>query len=219
MTSEYQRYLSAANTFRDKYFALPGDMSNATKFWGAADAGDGTGTDCFDVSSTSATTCDGNGNGQITDAGGGRFSESYRAWQHLANAGLIEGSYTGRAATATYGWSLVGGSNVPASKVSQGQWLPNWIGTLSGDVNTFDGDYGNTLYLGSGGSPLGLTMKAEEMWNIDTKLDDGKPAYGKVRANKFVIRSNCSSTNVSATAEYVLTSTAIGCNLMFLQAM
>lgn len=29
------RYLTAINSFRDKYFALPGDMANAVKFWGA----------------------------------------------------------------------------------------------------------------------------------------------------------------------------------------
>ena len=34
VSTEFQRYVAAVNTFRDKYFMLPGDMSNATAFWG-----------------------------------------------------------------------------------------------------------------------------------------------------------------------------------------
>ena len=32
VTTEYSRYTTAISSFRDKYFALPGDMSNATSF-------------------------------------------------------------------------------------------------------------------------------------------------------------------------------------------
>ena len=37
-TTESQRYLAAINSFRDKYFALPGDMAIATRFWGVSTA-------------------------------------------------------------------------------------------------------------------------------------------------------------------------------------
>ncbi|MBN9993879.1 prepilin-type N-terminal cleavage/methylation domain-containing protein, partial [Listeria monocytogenes] len=33
---EYQKNRTAVATFRDKYFAIPGDMTNATSFWGLA---------------------------------------------------------------------------------------------------------------------------------------------------------------------------------------
>lgn len=61
VASEHQRYVTATKSFQDKYFSVPGDMKNATSFWGAADGGDGLGTDCFNVKSTTATTCNGNG--------------------------------------------------------------------------------------------------------------------------------------------------------------
>ena len=38
VATESQRYMAALNSFRDKYFALPGDMANATAFWGAQNA-------------------------------------------------------------------------------------------------------------------------------------------------------------------------------------
>ncbi|WP_371356729.1 hypothetical protein, partial [Salmonella sp. M132] len=56
------------------------------------------------------------------------------------------------------------------------------------DVGLFDGTYGNTLFMGtacSGDPGCGLSgaiLKPEEAWNIDTKLDDGKPATGFVRS-------------------------------------
>ena len=34
-TAEYQRYATSIQSFRDKYMALPGDMTNATRFWGS----------------------------------------------------------------------------------------------------------------------------------------------------------------------------------------
>src|SRR3569833_319215 len=36
VTTQYQRFLTAVQTFRDKYFALPGDMTNAHSYWGIA---------------------------------------------------------------------------------------------------------------------------------------------------------------------------------------
>ena len=34
VTADYTRFVTAVNTFRDKYFALPGDMTNAQSVWG-----------------------------------------------------------------------------------------------------------------------------------------------------------------------------------------
>jgi hypothetical protein len=36
ITTDMQRFQAATQTFRDKYFQMPGDMSNATSFWGFA---------------------------------------------------------------------------------------------------------------------------------------------------------------------------------------
>ena len=37
--TQFTRYQAAVWTFRDKYFAMPGDMTNADKFWTAAGVG------------------------------------------------------------------------------------------------------------------------------------------------------------------------------------
>jgi prepilin-type N-terminal cleavage/methylation domain-containing protein len=104
VNNEATKYISAVHTFRDKYFALPGDMANATRFWGAAHATPAT---CRNTVSTSAATCDGNGDGRVLQTG--TSMEQMRFWQHLANAGLLEGSYDGV-------------SNFPVSRFPDSYW-------------------------------------------------------------------------------------------------
>lgn len=95
VSTEYQRWTTATQTFRDKYFALPGDMTNATAFWGALDGNNGIGPDCRGES-TGLPTCNGDGNGRIESNTESAVSthEKWLIWRHLVNAGLIEGSYT-----------------------------------------------------------------------------------------------------------------------------
>lgn len=56
------RFYTATQSFRDKYFALPGDMAIATQIWGTQDNTPGT---CKTTPSTTILTCNGDGNGQI----------------------------------------------------------------------------------------------------------------------------------------------------------
>ena len=88
ISTDYNRYTTAVASFRDKYFALPGDMPNAIDFWTAAHATPAT---CIDTPSTDKKTCNGDNNGKIDLSAGS--NEPFRFWQHLTNAGLIEGSY------------------------------------------------------------------------------------------------------------------------------
>ena len=39
VTQEEQKFLAATHTFRDQYLSLPGDMTNATAFWGTSTTG------------------------------------------------------------------------------------------------------------------------------------------------------------------------------------
>lgn len=67
VAADHARFLTATYAFRDTYFALPGDMNNATSFWGIAG---GTGSDaaCKSTVSTDARTCNGDGDGKINYA-------------------------------------------------------------------------------------------------------------------------------------------------------
>lgn len=94
VSTQLQKFAAAHYSFQDKYFAIPGDMRNAVTFWGAADGSTGETVACLTVDSLTLSdpkqTCNGDGNGRIETTG--TSDEIRRYWQHLANAGLIEGS-------------------------------------------------------------------------------------------------------------------------------
>jgi len=219
VSAEYSRYVTAMGTFRDKYFAFPGDMNNAVSFWTAASA-------CPGVAGTASTgVCNGDGNGMLGTTTSSS-NEIFGAWEHLAMAGLVEGSYTGNtthASTASSPTSTFG-VNIPRSKVGNAGWSVYYISqTLISNTSFFDGNYGNILFFGGvSGSNVAFEpiLKPEEAWNIDTKLDDGKPAIGIVRTREVdgaACTDLASSASVSlAASAYLLTNTANACSLIML---
>jgi len=127
VTTQFAAYQTAVLTFRDKYMALPGDMRNATLFWGAM-------TNCgaANPSGTGTQTCNGDGNGFISNAGAaGQTSEAFGFWQHLSNAGLIEGRYSGIAGSGG-GAHAIPRTNVPAGKISNSAWFAERFWNLNG---------------------------------------------------------------------------------------
>jgi len=223
--TEYTRWITASQTFRDKYFALPGDMTNATAFWGTAAACPGNNTD---TTTTGVPTCNGDGNGQLSNGSPSIANETYRFWQHLANAGLIEGQFTGVSnnANSTSTSDSRTTPNVPRSKFDQNiHWNVVIVGSPD-YTNTiyFDGNYGNALRFGTGTNTLQRSILAEDAWNIDTKMDDGKPGTGNVTSLKNMasatITQACSepaytvASSIAAQSTYVLTNTAANCSLV-----
>ncbi len=198
--TEYQRYITATQAFRDKYLSLPGDFRRAPDFWTPAAA-------CPGIFSTAAGgTCGGNGDGQISPSAI-TANELYRFWQHLALAGLIEGSYTGVPSSGAYNaYSTVTGSNAPSSKASNAGWTAQHFGTVPiSQINGyFDGNYNNAFLYGTLSATSihsGSLFNAEDAWNIDSKLDDGRPATGNVRSLEVqggVSNGHCSSMAPSA---------------------
>jgi prepilin-type N-terminal cleavage/methylation domain-containing protein len=201
--ADMSRHQAAFQSFRDKYFALPGDMANATQFWG---------TDTVSACSTTpvagdrvgkTATCDGNGNGQIQQAAPAS-PEMFRVWQHLANAGLIEGSYTGVAGTFS-AQDHDPGINAPALKGGNSFGVSvYYLGSLPAGYATaylFEGDYGNAFGYGycNGYDCVSPGIKPEDAWNIDTKLDDGKPGTGKIITRVSCAVAGCLPNCNSAT--------------------
>jgi prepilin-type N-terminal cleavage/methylation domain-containing protein len=226
VTTEFNQYQTAVNTFKGKYFALPGDMSNAAIFWGSAGGSGVIGDGCETATGTGTQTCGGDGDGSIELNDDDEYGEVFTFWQHLANAGLINGTFSGRAGVSSWNESF-GNVNVPVSKMNQGLWyIQDWE-ERSGAIQEFDGFYGNTFSLGafdSGGYPDENLMTPEDMWNIDKKMDDGAPARGNIVAGD---RRSCALnadgsalTNSAAHAAaldaiYALQDDAIECVLMF----
>ena len=208
VTTEYQRYTAATNTFRDKYFALPGDMANATAVWGAA-------------------TNPGNGDGNINwGAGASATGEMFEFWNQMALAGLIEGKYSGLAGPGG-AIDTIPGTNSPKSKLTNAGWTVYYQGNYAGDTQTYAANYGILFILGVmnvGTITNVAVLKPEESWNIDTKLDDGKPGTGKILARENgsfagVAATKCttSANNTDYTGAYNLSNSGVICPLIFPQ--
>ncbi|MFZ4541021.1 MAG: type II secretion system protein [Rickettsiales bacterium] len=210
VSSEYSRWVAATQTFRDKYFSMPGDMNNATSFWGAAHATPAT---CLTTVGTGTQTCNGDANGSLSgSAAASQYGEWYTFWQHLANAGLIEGTYSGIAGSgASYHLTS---TNSPKSKLAtSGLWMladdaSSGAAMFPGAVARHNFRLGGVVTNSWPASPL---LKPEEMWNIDTKMDDGKPGTGKMTSQLSTYIANCSTTAVASTADYMLTYTSASC--------
>jgi len=223
--SDAQRYQAAIVMFKDRYDAMPGDMPNATQYWGRADGGANLTQNCANPDTdvgTGTQTCNGNGDGLVASAPTWPLnnSEGFRFWQHLANAGFIEGKFTGVGHNAVAGnptWNYVFfGENAPASKMQGGGYFVTYKTMAAGGIWTgsgivvanalrFCGMTANTL-------PFDALLDPAEALSIDMKMDDGKPGSGNVWA---FYSTPCTTTNVTTTANYASSGTRT-CSLVFL---
>ncbi len=216
VTTEFNKYQTAMQTFRDKYFAIPGDFKDATKFWGYLVSGSGCTTNSSQAVATPGA-CDGDGDGTLDFNGTGNAAEVFGFWQHLANAGLIEGTYTGIAGSGS-ATDAVLGENSPKSKMANGGWTARNLNTESTvSVNYYDYNYGHVFVFGatiSGFDTVAGLLKNEEVWNIDTKMDDGRPGYGKIMAGRWGACSDASADD-DLDSDYDLTTTSANCSIVF----
>ncbi len=222
ITTEYTSFQIAVNTFKNKYFQIPGDMTNATSFWGD------NATHCADAGITDGTpgTCSGDGDGFVAQqaAAASQEAEGYMFWQHLSNAGLVEGNFTGLAGSGGV-FDDESNENVPGSEFNGGCWS---LDTENAGTGTnFDvplgpkvssgGAYYNLLSLGADsttGDCDEKVMTPEDAWNLDTKMDDGKPAYGSIIA-RFWDDCTDATTNLITDSDYLLTDSTEQCALYF----
>ena len=81
--------------------------------------------------------------------------------------------------------------------------------TATNAATFFIGNYSNVLHIGKdgGNAPTGI-FSPEEAWNIDTKLDDGKPAFGRVVTTNKNNATDCTTSVTEAVSEYNLASTS-----------
>lgn len=187
ITTEFSQYQTAVNTFKDKYFTVPGDFARASEFWpGEVTSGDG--------------------DGRVGDAGSGNASEIREQlyfWDHLANSGLIEGSFGDSSGIAVWQVSGFGYSNVhtinyadeqeakafvPEARIENASWYTGYsddIVLYADDTPAPEGHYFLLSKLQSVGAfdvPTPI-LSPEESWNIDKKLDDAVPDTGLVKVD------------------------------------
>lgn len=204
VTVQLSQIKVAVHTFRDKYFALPGDMKNATAFWG-------TSADCF-AAAVGTTTCDGDGSGKLAyvalaDTSNAEY-EPWHFWKQLSNAGLITGVYSGFSDNSLCGASnycIDSGVNAMEGPFNSSGWMAfslttsadlNWQGKASNRERNIislvnPANSGNNIWIGA-------SLSAQEAWNVDTKNDDGKPYTGKMVDSSGIGTAytlNCASVN------------------------
>jgi prepilin-type N-terminal cleavage/methylation domain-containing protein len=221
VATEYDVNLKALKEFRDKYFGLPGDITNAESIWGSDASCPSTAYNTI----PKTATCNGDGNGTIgsSDVNGSLSSpnEWYRAWQQLSNAGLVKGTFTGAGGPGGAAEAVIG-VNVPASQLSGAGWsltyfLLNTTGMLWAD------QYGHVLHLGgfqSGTFSRGTILTPEEAMSLDMKIDDGKPGRGLVRVWRSTMQPDCTTADSTQDlANYNGDFTERACSLIFILGM
>lgn len=202
VSTSISTYQTAIYGFRDKYFAFPGDMSNAKSFWPTCTDGTNNG-------------CNGDGNGHIWRSGnnctnGTASMESLRVWQHLALAGLIEGDFSaalnGATCTGTI-QNLVAGVTAAPLRIGAGLTFNSSEQTATMNRKRFiiGKNYSDTLE--------GAFMIPAETWNMDTKLDDGLPLSGNFRGSNG--HATLAQTNCYAGTAYSLTNSEQHCRILY----
>jgi prepilin-type N-terminal cleavage/methylation domain-containing protein len=239
--ADVNRFKNAAKQFQDKYSYLPGDFPKATTFW-FSDTGCPGGSTVFPWSPRTVT-CNGNGDGKIRDLGiGSHYTtpelpgdsnyESLRVWQHLANAGFIEGLYSGVGYEA--GSMYKPGINIPMSKMNVNSgfifFYSDPINTAQEDPSTtphsavYPSSYGNIIEYGGGVNTIAAAqgfraapgLTATQAKSLDQKTDDGMPSTGNVLSFTTATQ-DCN--DASSPPAYNISNTGIVCSLIFLTGL
>ncbi len=221
ITTEHQRTIAAVQNFRAKYSALPGDMKNATTVWGDDNA------TCADAAITNGSpgTCNGNNDVMMTVGAAGDTSELYQFWKQLGLADFIGGYFTGLAGAGGAYDSMIG-TNVPDSKLSGAGWSVSWLAPdFAGDASAYALDYGNYLVIGhktTNDLTHAAAISPQDAYDLDSKLDDGKPASGSVIARFWddacASADDAGSADDDLAASYRTTDQTSQCALYFRKA-
>ncbi len=179
---------SAANTFRDKYNALPGDYANAPSRVGTP-AGV-TWATCTGLPGA----CDGSG---VID-GDGLTAETLLFWSHMAAANLISG-------VSPVGAAVIG-DGLPTAPVGGGLTIRNEL-----VINKTS----HWIALGSAAAvPTGV-LDAEQALLIDEKADDARPGTGSIRSETKACTDVAALAEIDGTTAYDPDPAVSGCVLKF----
>lgn len=187
---DFQKYESAINHFKDTYDALPGDFATATMQWGTlatCPTGEANGT---------KETCDGNDNSRVDG------NEYARVWQHLANADMIEGAYTG-----ANPYNITPNKDAPAAR------MDNAVFAMGQCDDGFINAYGaGDMFIAvtqahSACGAAAATLTPGEAFMLDSKFDDGAPHIGTIVGNNQggSITPDCVTSDDMATGQYAAT--------------
>lgn len=185
--TEFTSLKQSISEFKGKYAALPGDLPNASDYFGT-----------YAASTPPSGAENGNGNGVIDG------DEDLYAWRHLNLAGLYPGRFTGTAATSDIRFSI--DVNAPSSE----HYTTGLFRFYAITFPLYD-TRGHAIQLGTpnaAGLPNAGIAKPKDAYAIDSKLDDGIASTG------MFISTNGNSTCVDEEHNYALDSKDADCNLI-----
>lgn len=241
--TDVNRYKNAAKLFLDKYKYLPGDFPRASEFWGA-DAGCPTPLASLE---RARSTCSGNGDGMIGShmsevdivySTAQQIQEVVAVWQHLSNAGMIEGQYSGRGSPDADD-GLHPGVNIPASGIARSGFTLHFATPYSGTTGIYPAKYRHVVLFGRVSGPmienfgmpvsgLGLhrpaylpAISSQEAARLDSKVDDARPGTGHVLSftPEMIETPECATTSFEDTAAYRSDSSQVACSLIFISGL
>jgi prepilin-type N-terminal cleavage/methylation domain-containing protein len=179
VVKEIEEIKIAFDSFITKFKAVPGDFDNASAYWP---------TNCASLS----VSCNGDGDSIIEI-----YAESFLVWYHLEQANYYNGNFTGEGDgdTQTHSASV----NVPKSSFPKAQYalyhyhlpeFPDKHIILMGAKTA--GDVGKTT-----------VIDANFAFDLDSKIDNGKPSSGRVYGRNgwrggAWSNTNCLITSVGA---------------------
>ncbi len=208
LLSEVQKLNSSIGTFQALYRGMPGDIANATAYWGGTGNGDGSGK-------IDAETSD----------------EPFRAVQQLYLAGLIDGAYAGF--TGTWVGGFVRGSSAATGNVigSLGRskaviYVKCCSGTdyfPSTRAISFNNHVNVSSILATNMEKRAGVLTPIEAYDIDRKVDDGVPDTGLVggsgsyNGSAYVATGCYSSTGSGSTYDTAIAANknVQGCQMQF----
>lgn len=217
-----EHYQAATTTFKRKFEKLPGDIPYATRLWGAAQGTMSNGYDsrCAMTSKPSEDnrTCNGNGDGWPYDSLAhtpDQHYERFRFWQHLANAELIDGQYTGIGGPHNRKTHHVPGTNSPETPFPDGMFVITSVSKNKGDVSLWPNPAHLRLELRSDYHTRYALLTPKQLYEMDTKMDDGKPASGLIQSYSPMRQPDCTTSNNPFDAQYNLAEEKVSCSLIY----
>ncbi len=138
----------------------------------------------------------------------------------MANAGLIQGQFTGVTNSTANNYAVAIGANVPPSKITGGYYDLLTVTGNQGDRDFTDVNYTGLEIAAYSAASAGLFTPAE-LFQIDTKFDDGKPGYGKIMTYRLTssIGPNCATgdkASGTSPAQYAVTNKNPVCIMLWL---
>ena len=202
---QIEKYNATVNTFRDKYQFIPGDITQAV-------------ASRFGFQTRTGVVAHGDGNGLLEGCTTGANStyggcETTLFWRDLNTVNLIAGSFVTatdavEAGTTPTAVKLV----LPDAKLGRGNMV-----SVYGFRGTNYYQIGGVTAFTAGLPTLAATLTPQEAFNIDAKVDDGRPNTGVARAANPATGYNQTTDNgatvpaacIASATEYATTTEAL----------